>query len=153
MKEKEREILFMKCLLSFFKKCDITQWVDDSLLMRDVLFQRSMNILPPWDLLLIAPVLLYLQYTVLYCIYNRTEAITKRSQGVPRDWFKLLKDYEVRTGPVRVSVLGNGLLGISWKKVAFTVCIWWFPVQHTNAPMYKTMSRKKWLSQFGVDIT
>lgn len=47
VKKKEKEILFMKCLLSFFTKCDITQWVDDSLLMRDVIFQQSMNILAP----------------------------------------------------------------------------------------------------------
>ena len=47
VKKKEKEILVMKCLLSFFTKFDITQWVDDSLLMRDVIFQQSMNILAP----------------------------------------------------------------------------------------------------------
>lgn len=42
-----KKILFMKCLLSFFAKSDITQWVDDSLLMRDDLFRLRMNIWVP----------------------------------------------------------------------------------------------------------
>lgn len=46
-KKGEKEILFMKCLLSFFAKSDITQWVDYSLLMRDDLCRQRMNILVP----------------------------------------------------------------------------------------------------------
>lgn len=42
-----RGALFMKRLLSFFTKSDITQWVDDSLLMRDALFRQRMNISVP----------------------------------------------------------------------------------------------------------
>lgn len=47
MEEGERRRDSVHEMSTFFIKFDITRWADDSLLMRDVLFRQTMNILAP----------------------------------------------------------------------------------------------------------